>query len=62
MIGLEQRDGEVVLAIEDDGPGLLNGTDGTGLSIVRALVQDELGGVLTFDQEPGLRATVVFPA
>jgi len=61
VIGLEQRDGEVLLAIEDDGSGLRNGADGTGLSIVRALVQDELGGVLTFENGPGLRATVAFP-
>jgi two-component sensor histidine kinase len=35
--------------------------DGTGLSIVRALVGDELGGTLSLDTAGGLRAEVVFP-
>jgi two-component sensor histidine kinase len=35
---------------------------GTGLSIVRALVQDELGGRLALESNGGLRAEVVFPA
>ena len=40
------------------------GGDGesTGLSIVRALVRDELGGTIVLTSEPGLRAEVVFPA
>ena len=36
--------------------------DGTGLSIVRALVRDELGGELTLVDDRGLRAEVRFPA
>jgi two-component sensor histidine kinase len=36
--------------------------DGTGLSIVRALVRDELGGTLELRSDDGLRAEVVFPA
>jgi two-component sensor histidine kinase len=60
-IGLEQRNGDVCLTVADDGNGL-RGTDGTGLSIVRALVRDELGGALTFAGGAGLRAEVVFPA
>ena len=36
--------------------------DGTGLSIVRALVRDELGGELTLVDDHGLRAEVRFPA
>ena len=36
--------------------------DGTGLSIVRALVRDELRGTLELRSEGGLRAEVVFPA
>ena len=34
---------------------------GTGLSIVDALVRDELGGTLSLDDDGGLRAEVVFP-
>jgi signal transduction histidine kinase len=32
------------------------------LSIVRALVRDELGGTLSLESNGGLRAEVVFPA
>jgi two-component sensor histidine kinase len=35
---------------------------GTGLSIVEALVRDELRGTLSFANDGGLRAEVVFPA
>ena len=35
---------------------------GTGLSIVRALVRDELRGELELANDGGLRAEVVFPA
>ena len=35
---------------------------GTGLSIVDALVRDELGGTLSLEDDGGLRAEVVFPA
>ncbi|HUQ22471.1 MAG TPA: GAF domain-containing protein [Gaiellaceae bacterium] len=61
-IVLAQRDGDVVLSIADDGAGLNGGADGTGLSIVRALVRDELQGTLELTSEPGLRAQVVVPA
>jgi two-component sensor histidine kinase len=58
-IELSSRDGDVVLAIADEGPGVNGGeTAGTGLSIVRALVRDELQG--SFDLT-GSRAEVVFP-
>src|SRR6266571_5367741 len=43
-IELARRDRDVVLAIDDSGPGARGGADGTGLSIVRALVRDELNG------------------
>ena len=36
--------------------------DGTGLSIVRALVSDELRGTLELTDDGGLRADVRFPA
>ena len=67
-VELERRNGDVVLAIADDGDGIDGGagapsaTGGTGLSIVRALVRDELQGTLSLRNEGGLRAEVVFPA
>jgi two-component system, sensor histidine kinase PdtaS len=61
-IALARRDGEVVLTIADDGDGLAGERTGTGLSIVRALVRDELRGELQLESENGLRAEVVFPA
>jgi two-component system, sensor histidine kinase PdtaS len=61
-IELVQRNGDVVLAIADDGVGMSAAEDGTGLSIVRALVRDELGGTLDLSTGGGLKATVVFPA
>jgi two-component sensor histidine kinase len=54
-----QRNGDVVLAIADEGKGAGDAAAGTGLSIVRALVRDELLG--SFDLAGG-RAEVVFPA
>src|SRR6478752_4833404 len=54
--------GEVVLAIADDGYGMQAASDSTGLSIVRALVRDELGGELMLVDDDGLRAEVRFPA
>jgi two-component sensor histidine kinase/putative methionine-R-sulfoxide reductase with GAF domain len=61
-VELAQRDGEVVLAIADDGRGIADDAGGTGLSIVRALVRDELRGTLDLHSNGGLRAEVVFPA
>ena len=61
-ITLTGLDGDVVLSIADDGDGMQAAHDSTGLSIVRALVRDELGGELTLVDEPGLRAEVRFPA
>jgi two-component system, sensor histidine kinase PdtaS len=59
-IELANRNGTVVLAIADEGAGV-NGADakGTGLSIVQALVRDELRG--SFELR-GARAEVVFPS
>jgi two-component system, sensor histidine kinase PdtaS len=62
-VELTRRDGELVLAIADDGGGLTGEpVSGTGLSIVRALVQEELGGRLALESDGGMRAEVVFPA
>jgi two-component sensor histidine kinase/putative methionine-R-sulfoxide reductase with GAF domain len=62
-VELARRDGELVLAIADDGVGLADEpVSGTGLSIVRALVQEELDGRLSLESNGGLRAEVVFPA
>ena len=52
----------VVLAIADDGAGIDSEATGTGLSIVRALVRDELQGHLDLRNEGGTRAEVIFPA
>jgi two-component sensor histidine kinase len=57
-IELARRNGDVVLAIADEGAGAGDAAAGTGLSIVRALVRDELQG--RFDLH-GSRAEVVFP-
>src|SRR5881398_943416 len=57
-IELARRNGDVVLAIADEGSGVNGVAAGTGLSIVRALVRDELRG--SFDLAGG-RAEVVFP-
>jgi len=61
-IELTQANGEVVLAISDDGAGIESEPTGTGLSIVRALVRDELQGRLELRSDDGTRAEVVFPA
>lgn len=61
-IDLSSSDDEIVLAIVDDGPGMNAAQDGTGLSIVRALVRDELGGTIALACEGGQRAEVRFPA
>jgi two-component system, sensor histidine kinase PdtaS len=61
-IALAQRNGDVVLTIADDGDGYDGATAGTGLSIVHALVRDELRGELALESEGGLRVQVVFPA
>ena len=62
-VELEQaRTATSVLAIADDGAGIgAEPSAGTGLSIVRALVRDELRGTLDLRSEGGTRAEVVFP-
>jgi two-component sensor histidine kinase/putative methionine-R-sulfoxide reductase with GAF domain len=61
-IELAQENGSIALTISDDGAGMDGDPSGTGLSIVRALVRDELQGELVLASAEGLRAEVVFPA
>jgi two-component sensor histidine kinase/putative methionine-R-sulfoxide reductase with GAF domain len=62
-IELARRDGQVLLAIADDGAGVTGEPSGTGLSIVGALVRDELRGTLELHSNGGgLRVEVSFPA
>jgi two-component system, sensor histidine kinase PdtaS len=62
-VELARRNGDIVLAIADNGSGMPEEVaTGTGLSIVRALVRDELRGTLDLHSGDGTRAEVVFPA
>jgi two-component sensor histidine kinase len=61
-IELASRNGSALLAITDDGGVDGNVRSGTGLSIVRALVRDELRGTFELRSDGGTRAEVVFPA
>src|SRR6478672_10479772 len=62
QIELARRNGDVLLAVADSGAGRDEGADGTGLSIVRALVRDELNGRFELRRGEATRAEVVFPA
>jgi two-component sensor histidine kinase len=61
VIELSRCNGGALLAVSDNGGGVANSKQGTGLSIVEALVRDGLNGTLTLGGETGLRAEVVFP-
>ena len=56
------RNGSALLAISDDGGVDGDVRSGTGLSIVRALVRDELQGTFELRSDSGTRAEVLFPA
>jgi two-component system, sensor histidine kinase PdtaS len=60
-VELGRRNGRVLLTVSDNGPWNGEESEGTGLSIVRALVRDELRGELSLRAEGGLRVDVVFP-
>ena len=60
-IGLRREGDDAVLTVSDDGAGRGGAVDGTGMSIVRALVHDELRGSLELVDERGLCARVLFP-
>jgi len=64
---LDQRrtpraNGRVLLTVADNGAWDAATREGTGLSIVRALVTEELDGELSLVADHGLRAEVAFPA
>jgi two-component sensor histidine kinase len=62
-VGLSTTEDEVTMTIFDDGVGISEKpTHGTGLSIVEALVRDELRGSLELRAENGTLALVRFPA
>ena len=60
-VELGREDGGVVLRVADNGAWSDAAEEGTGLSIVRALVRDELNGTLSLASDGGLRAEVAFP-
>jgi two-component sensor histidine kinase len=60
-VDLHRDNGDVELAISDDGRGIAGpASEGTGLSIVRALVRDELRGTFELSDTGGTRAEVRF--
>ena len=60
-VELSGGNGRVRLTVADNGSWTPSAREGTGLSIVRALVRDELEGDITLADEGGLRADVSFP-
>jgi two-component sensor histidine kinase len=61
LVELGRENGAVRLAVSDDGEWSDEAEDGTGLSIVRALVREELRGELKLTDRDGLCAEVRFP-
>ena len=62
LVELGRANGKVRLTVADNGSWDDEAREGTGLSIVRALVREELDGELSFSPDGGLRAEVAFPA
>jgi two-component sensor histidine kinase/putative methionine-R-sulfoxide reductase with GAF domain len=60
-VELARQDGRVLLTVADNGRWTESSEEGTGLSIVRALVRDELKGTLSLASDGGLHAVVAFP-
>ena len=60
-VELGRRNGAVLLTVADNGSWDQAAAEGTGLSIVRALVREELKGELSLTSAGGLRAEVAFP-
>ena len=61
-VELAQADGRVLLTVADSGRWAGGAEEGTGLTIVRALVRDELQGEFRLTSNGGTRAEVVFPS
>jgi two-component system, sensor histidine kinase PdtaS len=62
LVELGRANGKVRLTVADNGSWGDEAREGTGLSIVRALVREELDGELSLSSDGGLRAEVAFPA
>jgi two-component sensor histidine kinase/putative methionine-R-sulfoxide reductase with GAF domain len=60
-VELGRRNGGVLLTVADNGSWDEDAAEGTGLSIVRALVREELEGELSLTRDGGLRVEVAFP-
>ncbi|HEU4798608.1 MAG TPA: sensor histidine kinase, partial [bacterium] len=65
-IRLSEREGALVLAVEDNGQGLPAGFepyggDDLGLKIIHALVTEDLGGNIAFSRDGGTRAVISIP-
>jgi two-component sensor histidine kinase len=61
-VELGRANGRVLLTVSDNGAWDAGAREGTGLSIVRALVTEELDGELSLVADHGLRAEVALPA
>jgi two-component system, sensor histidine kinase PdtaS len=61
-VELGRANGKGRLTVADNGSWDDHAREGTGLSIVRALVREELDGELSLRSDGGLRAEVAFPA